>query len=212
MKKSLASLIVALAFVSSAQGAVTVNAFERGGDVFFSGGGSLNTLAWEQDGPSADFAAVEPDQGNVWVGETPAVSSFRFINPDNFSGPSSFGTGGKTFADKGTGGNADGSVANDIFGLLFNKEKPIPILVVPGGYQQGSKLSGLSIYNSITLAGLGLDTGTYRWEWGFDKKDADSFTLNVGADLNPVPVPAAIWLFGTALVGFIGVSRRRKVA
>jgi hypothetical protein len=29
---------------------------------------------------------------------------------------------------------------------------------------------------------------------------------------NPVPVPAAVWLFGTALVGFIGLSRRRKVA
>jgi hypothetical protein len=30
--------------------------------------------------------------------------------------------------------------------------------------------------------------------------------------ISAVPVPAAIWLFGTALVGFIGVSRRRKVA
>jgi hypothetical protein len=27
-----------------------------------------------------------------------------------------------------------------------------------------------------------------------------------------VPVPAAVWLFSTALVGFIGMSRRRKVA
>lgn len=27
-----------------------------------------------------------------------------------------------------------------------------------------------------------------------------------------VPVPAAFWLFGTALVGFIGISRRTKVA
>ena len=27
-----------------------------------------------------------------------------------------------------------------------------------------------------------------------------------------VPVPAAIWLFGTALIGFIGISRRRKPA
>lgn len=26
-----------------------------------------------------------------------------------------------------------------------------------------------------------------------------------------VPIPAAVWLFGTALVGFIGFSRRRKV-
>ena len=28
---------------------------------------------------------------------------------------------------------------------------------------------------------------------------------------NPVPVPAAIWLFGTALAGFVGFSRRRKI-
>lgn len=29
---------------------------------------------------------------------------------------------------------------------------------------------------------------------------------------NPVPVPAAVWLFGTALIGFVGMSRRRKVS
>ncbi len=33
-----------------------------------------------------------------------------------------------------------------------------------------------------------------------------------GPAVSQVPVPAAIWLFGTALVGFIGVSRRRVVA
>ena len=27
-----------------------------------------------------------------------------------------------------------------------------------------------------------------------------------------VPVPAAVWLFGTALIGLVGMSRRRKVA
>jgi len=32
------------------------------------------------------------------------------------------------------------------------------------------------------------------------------------ADIPPVPVPAAIWLFGTALIGFIGISRRTNVA
>ena len=29
--------------------------------------------------------------------------------------------------------------------------------------------------------------------------------------VSPVPVPAAVWLFGTALIGFIGFSRRTKV-
>ena len=39
----------------------------------------------------------------------------------------------------------------------------------------------------------------------FDDGGSESFTTSV------VPVPAAIWLFGTALVGFIGFSRRRTV-
>ena len=30
--------------------------------------------------------------------------------------------------------------------------------------------------------------------------------------ISGVPVPAAVWLFGTALIGFVGMSRRRKVA
>ena len=30
--------------------------------------------------------------------------------------------------------------------------------------------------------------------------------------MNPVPVPAAVWLFGTALIGLIGFGKRRKAA
>jgi hypothetical protein len=33
----------------------------------------------------------------------------------------------------------------------------------------------------------------------------------VVGDIPPVPVPAAFWLFGTALVGFIGISRKRTL-
>ena len=29
---------------------------------------------------------------------------------------------------------------------------------------------------------------------------------------SPIPVPAAVWLFGTALLGLVGYSRRRKSA
>ena len=36
--------------------------------------------------------------------------------------------------------------------------------------------------------------------------------IDPGTGLNPVPVPAAVWLFGTALIGFVGISRRRKIA
>jgi hypothetical protein len=38
------------------------------------------------------------------------------------------------------------------------------------------------------------------------------FTKDPGSFPSAVPVPAAVWLFGTALVGFIGYSRRRNLA
>ena len=31
-----------------------------------------------------------------------------------------------------------------------------------------------------------------------------------GIEISQVPVPAAVWLFGSGLIGFVGVARRRK--
>jgi hypothetical protein len=59
--------------------------------------------------------------------------------------------------------------------------------------------------------------------WFFENTSGGSLTVDLGADTNDyshwteygpmsaVPVPAAAWLFGTALIGFIGFSRRTKV-
>ena len=47
-----------------------------------------------------------------------------------------------------------------------------------------------------------------------DGDDEINGVLGLDADFTPpsaVPVPAAVWLFGTALIGFVGMSRRRKV-
>jgi hypothetical protein len=41
---------------------------------------------------------------------------------------------------------------------------------------------------------------------------ADTGGGHCGLDApSPVPVPAAVWLFGTAMIGFIGLSKRKKV-
>jgi len=36
-------------------------------------------------------------------------------------------------------------------------------------------------------------------------------SLNYNETVSPVPVPAAIWLFGSAMMGFVGLSRRKKL-
>ena len=42
--------------------------------------------------------------------------------------------------------------------------------------------------------------------------DPDDPPTLIGAKVSVVPVPAAVWLFGSALLGLIGVGRRRLVA
>jgi len=33
-----------------------------------------------------------------------------------------------------------------------------------------------------------------------------------GQPINAVPLPAAVWLFGSGLLGLVGLARRRKAA
>ena len=58
-----------------------------------------------------------------------------------------------------------------------------------------------------TLAG---DIGTYAFTYSSlsSSLSFDTFSLDVGP--SAVPVPAAVWMFGSALIGLIGVGRQRR--
>ncbi|MDG1773238.1 MAG: VPLPA-CTERM sorting domain-containing protein [Oceanicoccus sp.] len=52
---------------------------------------------------------------------------------------------------------------------------------------------------------------TYRGSQEVDLKDGSRYSWAVRAgDVSSVPVPAAAWLFGTALLGLVGVKRKNQ--
>lgn len=44
---------------------------------------------------------------------------------------------------------------------------------------------------------------------GFDAQDRPRSGATLAVDLAPIPVPAAVWLFGSGLLGLVAVARRR---
>lgn len=73
-------------------------------------------------------------------------------------------------------------------GLAFDQTAPIELMMLFDS--KGNAMNPVTRLSSISLQSAGPATAT----------------------LNAVPVPAAFWLFGTALIGFIGISRRTNLS
>ena len=81
---------------------------------------------------------------------------------------------------------AEGCAASALLNLLFVD------------YQAIGSVASLSFDNSPTVSGL-----VYQQNDAFE----DSVTMNLA--VGNVPVPAAAWLFGSALIGLAGIKRKR---
>ena len=60
--------------------------------------------------------------------------------------------------------------------------------------------------SSVTADGSPFIQNT-SWDWKFTFADAQ-----VAADVNATPLPGAVWLMGSGLIGLIGLARRRRLA
>jgi hypothetical protein len=186
MKKLIALML--LFGWGSAQAAVVITAVESGGEVVFStDGGTLDLTGLIPIGKlNAPSAAVNPFQRFVLVG----AEGFA-LSPH--SGISSFPAYGEMGA-LDTTTPAD-STTGTLFGIGSSS------LLLPAGLVSGGTLGPASAtYNSSTFASLGLNQGSYLWSW-----TGDSITVNI------VPIPAAVWLFGSGL-GLLGWMRRRSIS
>jgi hypothetical protein len=122
---------------------------------------------------------------------------------DNSSSGVSFSQG----ANPGNlpGGNLVGFTATS--GFLADSDPPVqPNGVNPGEYLgiTFDLLAGVTYMDTINALQSGTDLRIGIHVQGFADGGSESY-------VNTVPVPAAVWLFGSGLIGLVGVARRKKI-
>jgi hypothetical protein len=111
------------------------------------------------------------------------------------------------FSNKNTA-TAPGTPANGYdIGSLFLQDKTTssPLYAIN---QSSNFLKILQLTQAVQIAGFSLEKDWYLF--GFNDSgstDSDYDDLVFAAKAAPVPVPAAVWMLGTALVGLVGVRR-----
>lgn len=200
---SAALLAAALLIPCMAQATPTtpyvVTFYQQGNNVVAKGSGEFDLSGLSLYISGTPDNAVQPDKGYVGTG---SPNFWDGYTGKAFSGPMSFGSGGRSSANSGTGD--DVALAGTSFPYRA------PAVFVPSGYLSGTALSNTSTWNNATFASLGMDVGTYIWTWG--SAPDQTFTLKIGGTL-AVPEPAALGMFGLGVLLIGGfVSLRRRVA
>ena len=198
------ALSLSLAGVSHA--GYVVNVTESGGNVVATGSGTINTTDLTHVGDYSAIPYVLSGIGAIDLGIDIQTRNETMLFT-GISGPVSFGSGepGGSFgvATTSTGDyvGVDGGP-----GQFYQQSNGV---VVPVDYVSGSLLNSSATWTGQTFASLGLTPGTYVWTWG-NGVNADSFTLNIGAQA--VPEPASILLLGMGSLTIVGYARRRRRA
>ncbi|HEX8988522.1 MAG TPA: hypothetical protein VF816_11215 [Rhodocyclaceae bacterium] len=164
--------------------------------------GLIGTVNADEDGIfSATYLGSEASDNNRFSFTTPGGASLTKQDAvgKTISASVKAGVVGFQFID---------STANDAAIVINGKRAP--------------NYASFAILDSNKSVTIGTNTMKFDYILGFNdgyRGDADFDDFVVGVKLKssspqppaPVPLPAAAWLFGSAVIGFVAVSNRRKV-
>ena len=197
---------------------------------------AVNVTSWtltdfDSDGLGNDFAFYSAPTGNslnAFDGDVNGgvINMGTTMAPGSFSTGFDFGGQGQFIPGVYDNGSGDVGVVADItggvltfssldFGGDFNGTffELAPDILAPGNggfnsgyYTEVTDLGGGDYGVVVRYVGTITGTGT-----SFDNFQSN-WRLEGVMSTSAVPVPAAVWLFGSGLLGLAGVARRRKAA
>ena len=153
-----------------------------------------NDSSWRIDVPPRQFSSL-PD-----IDGTPFATTIGYVPGERntimtFNNVRAIGFDYKDASYSTLDGNLTTSLGDSVFHPLNHS---------PDAFFVGLLYTEGEVFNSLTWEPIFPGGGNVGF--GFSMDNVEAFSAP-----NPIPVPAAFWLFGTALIGFVGFSRRRKL-
>lgn len=104
---------------------------------------------------------------------------------------------------------------NLLFNLRFSDIENIQFLSTPifENVTDSEYVASADSHTDVLLPDLGLLRDYHLHPQGLVGPEGGSFSMTVWAEPEPlaeIPVPAAFWLFGSGLLGMIGMARQKK--
>jgi len=169
------------------------------------------------------------NHGSGWVYAQQAdVEALMYDFFPNYSQTSSSRDGGQEFCPESGCYDSDRRQAAELFYGLFGTARYQSIQntgeLMQTDYATGLVMSPLGTWTQLSTYGIkhryrtttGYDTDTLNTYMDYAGTTPDTFTgseaygIWMVQDVSAVPVPAAVWLFGSGLIGLVGMARRKK--
>ena len=225
-------------FTATTAQATTLN-FDAGVGVCVVGGTYPDCLYGASDVVSGSFFSMDADgNGSVAGNEKTPISQFNGIILDTIQAASGSHTG---VIDGTENPNIDNPWEFFGNTGMHQTTSPVTVLTDDGAGNMTLDFSGWNVtWNGIASIPMGGDTANFASDTGIatltcavDCGDGDTYVLDYAAHvplndpsnfggvayalhlegtISAVPVPAAVWLFGSGLLGLVGVARRKKTA
>jgi len=144
---------------------------------------------------------------NYWTSINTAGTNPTLTDGSNYvvgTDPSNFWSVLKNNWGNSTPFDSTGAVGGSMYFMLASET------CVQGGapfFAVACSSTDPSVYQFYGSGGLTAGTGNGIGQWTMSQSGVLSYSAGVSA----VPVPAAAWLFGSGLLGLVGVARRRPV-